>query len=70
MPIQPNRSAALRGDRVIFTINKDNDLAWIADWARFYVAEHGATAAVVYDNGSTDYIGRPLSGATLAAVPG
>ncbi|OYX00436.1 MAG: hypothetical protein B7Z15_20335, partial [Rhizobiales bacterium 32-66-8] len=30
IPIQPNRSAALRNDRVIFTINKDNDLAWIA----------------------------------------
>lgn len=67
--IQPNRSAALDGDRVIFTINKDNDLAWIADWAQFYVAEHGATAAVVYDNGSTDYDLKAL-GATLAAVPG
>lgn len=53
--IQPNRSEALVGERVIFTINKDNDLVWIADWARFYVAVHGATVAVIYDNGSTRY---------------
>lgn len=55
IPIQANQSAALRNDRVIFTINKNNALEWIADWARFYVVAHGATAAVVYDNGSTDY---------------
>jgi hypothetical protein len=67
--IQPNRSDAFRGDRIVFTINKDNDLAWIADWARFYVAEHGATAAVVYDNGSTGYSLDDLR-TTLAAVPG
>lgn len=69
VPIQPNRSQSLRRDRVIFTINKDNDLAWIADWARFYVAEHDATAAVVYDNGSTTYSLDDLR-ATLAVVPG
>ena len=67
--IQPNQSQAFRRDRVIFTINKDNDLAWIADWALFYVREHGATAAVVYDNGSTGYSLDELR-ATLAAVPG
>jgi hypothetical protein len=67
--IQPNRSDALDGDRVIFTINKDNDLNWITDWARFYVVEHGATAAVVYDNGSLTYSLDDLK-ATLAGVPG
>ena len=67
--IQPNRSRALADDRVIFTINKDNDLAWIADWARFYVVEHGATAAVVYDNGSADYTLDDLRD-TLAEVEG
>ncbi|MEO5805552.1 hypothetical protein [Devosia sp.] len=66
--IQPNRSEALKGDRVVFTINKNNDLAWISDWARFYVKEHGATAAVIYDNGSTDYTMAELQAAL--AVPG
>ncbi|UXN74149.1 hypothetical protein N8D56_02365 [Devosia sp. A8/3-2] len=59
----------LAGDRVIFTINKDNNLEWIADWARFYVKEHGATAVVVYDNGSTEY-GLDDIRSTLAAVEG
>lgn len=67
--IQPNRSDALTGDRVVFTINKNNALAWIADWALFYVREHGATAAVVYDNGSTEYSMAELE-RTLAGVPG
>lgn len=69
LPIQPNQSQHFRRDRVIFTINKDNDLAWIADWARFYVREHGATAAVVYDNGSDTYSLDDLR-QTLAEVEG
>ncbi|UXN71065.1 glycosyltransferase family 92 protein [Devosia neptuniae] len=69
LAIQPNQSQALAGDRAIFTINKDNDLQWIADWARFYVREHGATAVVVYDNGSTEY-GLDDIRRTLSAVEG
>lgn len=69
LAIQPNRSGLLAGQRVVSTINKNNKLEWIADWARFYVAEHGATAVVIYDNGSTDY-GLPELRQTLAAVPG
>jgi hypothetical protein len=69
VPIQPNQSRHFRNDRVIFTINKDNDLAWIADWAKFYVGEHGATAAVIYDNGSTSYSLDELR-VTLASVEG
>lgn len=69
LPIQPNQSRHFRNDRVIFTINKDNDLAWIADWAKFYVREHGATVAVIYDNGSTSYSLDELR-ITLASVEG
>ncbi len=54
-PIQPNQSQHLAGHRVIFTMSKDNALEWIADWARFYVHEHGATAAVIYNNNTTAY---------------
>lgn len=69
VPIQPNRSAALARDRIIFAINKDNLLEWMVDWARFYVREHGATAVVIYDNGSTQYSMAELS-AALAGVEG
>ena len=68
-PILPNASTALTGDRVIFTINKDNHLSWIADWARFYVREHGATTAIIYDNGSTEYTLDELR-ETLSGVEG
>ncbi|SIS69600.1 hypothetical protein SAMN05421759_102434 [Roseivivax lentus] len=43
------------GARVHFYINKDNDLRWMADHARFTSARHGLDAVVVIDNGSTRY---------------
>lgn len=69
VPVQPNRSPEFADDRIIVAINKDNELDWIRDWARFYVREHGATAAVIYDNGSTRYSRAELS-AALAEVEG
>lgn len=53
LDIQPNYSAALEGSRVIFTISKDNDLAWIRAWADYYQRFHGADTVVIVDNGST-----------------
>ncbi|QFS82112.1 hypothetical protein FIU97_04910 [Roseivivax sp. THAF40] len=43
------------GARVHFYINKDNDLRWMADHARFTKARHGLDAVMVIDNGSTRY---------------
>ncbi len=43
------------GTRVHFYINRDNDLRWMADHARFTRARHGLDAVVVIDNGSTRY---------------
>lgn len=57
------------GQRAVFTMSRDNDLQWIRDWAQFYVRAHGATAAVVYDNGSTRYRPEDVSRA-LAGVHG
>ena len=44
-----------RGTRALVIISKDNDLAWIRDWATFYVRNHGCNAILFYDNGSTRY---------------
>ncbi len=44
--------AALAGRNVLVTLSKDNDLAWIEDWAKFHRVHHGADAALVVDNGS------------------
>jgi len=55
VPIRPSHCAAFAGRRVIFTLSKDNPLAWIQDWARYNVRVHGADAAIIYDNGSRRY---------------
>jgi hypothetical protein len=36
-------------------ISRNNRPEWLADWARFHVAEHGLEAMLVMDNASTDY---------------
>ena len=51
------------GKNAIYAISKDNKLEWMQDWLAYYVKEHGANAAVIYDNGSTAY---PLDVLTTA----
>src|SRR5882724_1526438 len=41
--------------RVLCTISKNNDLAWICDWARYNRDVHGAQAILLYDNTSAHY---------------
>ncbi|ALN72230.1 hypothetical protein [Aureimonas sp. AU20] len=43
------------GERVLLTLSKNNELVWLQDWARFHRDRHGATALLLYDNGSTRY---------------
>ncbi|WP_157966331.1 hypothetical protein [Oceanibium sediminis] len=50
---QPSVREDFAGRKVVFTLSKDNDLAWIRDWAQYYVRVHGADTAVIYDNDST-----------------
>lgn len=51
----PDQTALFAGRRVLFTVSKDNDLAWVQDWLRWHVRVHGTDAVVVYDNASTAY---------------
>lgn len=69
LPIQPNHCAELSGSRLIFTINRDNELGWIREWALWHARRHGADSIVLVDNGSTKYSLDELRTA-LAAVPG
>jgi hypothetical protein len=55
LPIRANHSAALAGARILFGMNKNNDLAWIAEWARFHQRTHGTDTVILYENGSTAY---------------
>lgn len=53
--IGENLCDLFKDKRVLLTLNKDNDLSWIKDWARFYAKEHGADAVCIFDNGSSAY---------------
>lgn len=53
--VQPSQSEVLKDRRVMFTMNKDNDLEWIQLWARWHCERHGVDAIVIFDNGSTRY---------------
>lgn len=67
--VQPNSSAELAGRRVLFSVNKNNDLKWVREWAHFHATVHGADAVILFDNGSTAY-GTDELAATLQSVPG
>jgi hypothetical protein len=69
LPLQPNSSAALAGRRVLFTLSKDNDLAWIREWAHYHAAIQGVDAVVLFDNGSRRYEPAEIA-ATLRTVRG
>lgn len=69
LPIGVHYSPAMAGRRVLFTMNKDNDLAWIAQWACWHARLHGTDAVVLFDNGSTRYEPEDLE-ETLVSIPG
>lgn len=53
--IQPSLCDYFQGRRVVFAMTQNNDLQWIADWAEFYVQEHGADGILLYDHQTTIY---------------
>lgn len=69
LPVQPNASAELAGKRLLFTINKNNDLAWIREWGTWHARLHGTDAIVLFDNASTRYDATEVHG-VLASIPG
>ncbi len=69
----PAEAEVFAGRNVLMTVSRDNSLRWIRDWAGYHVREHGADAALFYDNGSRGYGPDDLLGvlsgiAGLAAV--
>jgi len=70
----PIRSRASERDRfaglrLAITLNRNNRLDWIFDWATYHVRRHGMEAVAIADNDSTLYPLEDLR-ATLAAVEG
>ncbi len=69
LPVQPNFAAELAGSRLMFTMSKNNALAWIETWARWHVEAHQVDTIIFFDNGSSNPDSVAVE-ACLAAVPG
>lgn len=69
MPVLACDPARFVGRRVIYTMSKNNDLAWIRDWMVWYQRKHKADAVLFVDNDSTLYSPDALA-ETLGAVEG
>jgi len=67
--IQPNMSEQFEDSRLLFTMNKDNPLSWIKEWATYYQTMHNANAILFFDNGSSIYELSEIE-QTLASVKG
>lgn len=57
------------GLRCGMTLNKNNELKWVYDWAYYHVHRHGMEAVALVDNGSDAYSLEELR-ETLASVEG
>lgn len=69
LPVRASAVETLRGQRVLFSVNRDNELGWIREWAMWHATMHGTDAIVLFDNGSTRYKPGDIL-ATLRTVPG
>lgn len=69
LPVRENLSPRLAGRNLVFTMSRDNDLAWIKEWANYHARVQGADSVVLFDNGSIRYAPAEIE-ATLLAVPG
>jgi hypothetical protein len=69
VPVRPSLDHHFAGTRIVAAINRNNDLTWIREWAGYHAHVHGADAAVLFDNNSTDYAPQDIASA-LQTVPG
>lgn len=69
MPVHVCDPVRFAGRRVLYTLSKNNDLAWISDWMLWHQRKHKADAVLFVDNDSTSY-GPDALRATLGAVEG
>lgn len=69
MRLRPSEAHSFRGLNALMTVSRNNDLAWIADWAAYNVSAYGANGVLLFDNGSDAYAPGQIA-ETLAAVDG
>lgn len=69
LPVASGEGTRYDGRRVVYTMLRNERLDWVRDWLIFHQREQGADAALITNNGSTDYSSGDLL-ATMRAVPG
>ncbi len=67
--VQPNLAEKFNSSRLMFTMNKNNPLAWIKEWACYHQVMHNVDSIILFDNGSSDYSLNDIE-KTLASVKG
>lgn len=61
-------SALFDGLNTVVTMNRNNDPDWIIAWLRYHVAAHALQAALIFDNGSSDYTAQDLARAAAGVA--
>lgn len=69
VPISSSRYSHFKDLNVIYTMLRNDDLAWVYDWVLAHQKNHSANAVLVADNGSTTYSKKDLLD-TISSVPG
>lgn len=59
----------LKDSKALMTLQLDNRLEWISDWAVYYQRIHGVDTVVIYDNNSTSYSVQDIAD-SLKDIPG
>ncbi len=62
-------SQELKDSKILMTLQLNNDLNWIKEWARYYNIVHGVDSVILYDNQSTLYTAADIQ-ACLEAIDG
>lgn len=42
-------------NKILYTLQKDNDIQWIQDWINWHKTKHKIDTVIIYDNASTKY---------------
>ena len=50
-----SRVATNKINNAVYTLQKNNDLTWIKDWANWYINNHAVDSVIIYDNSSEAY---------------
>ncbi|SEK80618.1 hypothetical protein SAMN05421666_0003 [Roseovarius nanhaiticus] len=69
MAVSPSQIGRYQGLKTLFTLSRNNDLAWVRDWARHHVETQGVEAIILFDNASDRY-GTDALEQVLSNVPG